>query len=92
MGVYFNLEKPFWNLRQSAFTVKVFDKTYDHPVTEDDCFDMFNGGSGREDADYFNGSRRSLSVGDVLVINGKVFACDSFGWRELNGSSILEAV
>lgn len=71
--------------------VKVFEQ--DVPWLDDradvrrvlqDCFDRFNGGSGREDASYFDRRLRSLSVGDVVFVDGAPYVCESFGWEPVH--------
>lgn len=50
------------------------------------AFEMFNVGDPTSDITvrrYRNAGRRSLSVGDVVVVDGAAFAVDSFGWRPL---------
>ena len=49
-----------------------------------DAFERFNGGSGREDARYFGRKLRSLSVGDVVLIDGDAYSCDSVGWSPVH--------
>lgn len=55
----------------------------------ENLFAQFNNGSGRENETYFGRRLRSLSVGDVLVINDEIaFACESEGWREVSAASM----
>jgi hypothetical protein len=66
----------------------------DDAAVAEDAFARFNGGSGREDARYFARKLRSLSVGDVIAIDGKRFySCESAGWaaRDLKELRILPA-
>lgn len=49
----------------------------------DDAFEMFNIGNGDLAREYRAGRNRSLSVGDVVVVDGVAHACASFGWDEL---------
>jgi hypothetical protein len=68
--------------------VKVFEYVtyldYDLNVCER-AFAAFNRGSGQEDPRYFARRLRSLSVGDVVVIDCKLgrvpFSCESFGFK-----------
>ena len=46
------------------------------------AWESFNNGSGREDASYFARRLRSLSVGDVVMIDNKAYSCEGVGWQE----------
>jgi len=46
------------------------------------AFAMFNNGSGQEDGRYFGRRLRSLSTGDVVVVDGQAYSCESAGWKE----------
>ena len=46
-------------------------------------FGMFNHGSGIESELFLNSKCRSLSVHDIVCVNGKYFQCESFGWKEV---------
>lgn len=49
-----------------------------------DLWEQFNGSSGRENETYFGRRLRSLSVGDVLVINDETgWAVESSGFRKV---------
>ena len=41
-------------------------------------FETFNN---NKPSDY---KRRSMSVSDVVVVNGRAFYCDKFGWKEVD--------
>lgn len=41
-------------------------------------------GEARELINSLNLTHTSMSVGDIVVMDGKVHLCVSFGWRELN--------
>lgn len=63
--------------------------TSDHEVAEE-AFELFNigddpefGTPDRRAVDYRARGNRSLSVGDVLAIDGRFFSCDSNGWHAL---------
>jgi len=50
----------------------------------EDVFGEWNHGSGME-SDLFKGSKkRSLSVNDIVCVNGRYFQCESIGWNEVD--------
>jgi len=59
----------------------------DTPLTGKDAaeeaFDLTNNPSRQEERLARYGSHRSLSVGDVVEVDGINYLCDSFGWIEL---------
>ena len=46
-------------------------------------FGMFNHGSGIESELFLNSKCRSLSVNDIVLLNGKYYLCESIGWKEV---------
>ena len=48
-----------------------------HPEVLEALFEIFNL---NHPDDY---EARSLSVSDIVVLEGKVYYCDSFGWKEM---------
>lgn len=46
-------------------------------------FGMFNHGSNSESELFLNSKCRSLSVNDIVLLNGKYHLCESFGWKEV---------
>ena len=46
-------------------------------------FGMFNHGSNSESELFLNSKCRSLSVNDIVLLNGKYYLCESFGWKEV---------
>ena len=46
-------------------------------------FAEWNHGSGMESAMFIESKKRSLSVNDIVCVNGKYFQCESFGWKEV---------
>jgi hypothetical protein len=53
-------------------------------------FAEWNHGSGME-SDLFVGSKkRSLSVNDIVCVNGKCYQCQSFGWKEVTAEYVIE--
>lgn len=72
---------------------KVYEGVYEHEVEEDlgrnliycvldGLFHMFNV---NHPADY---KARSMSVSDVVVVNGRAFYCDKFGWKEVDFENV----
>ena len=48
---------------------------------------IFAEGNGMGDGEGFTVGRRSMSVGDVVTLDGLgTWICDSIGWRELTGT------
>jgi hypothetical protein len=52
------------------------------------AFETFNVGSDELAAQYRARRLRSLSVGDVVVIDGQAFSCESAGWAERSLSEL----
>lgn len=46
-------------------------------------FAQWNHGSGCESEQFINSNKRSLSVNDIVCVNGTYFQCSSFGWTEV---------
>ena len=67
--------------RADPFDLTAYNKVYicDRPdnYDEDEAFEEFNI---RHPKDF---TGHSLSVGDVVSVNGKTFFCDSYGWCEI---------
>ena len=49
----------------------------------EDAFDLTNNPSRQYEREEFYGRQRSVSVGDVVDVDGELFLCASFGWRKL---------
>lgn len=47
-------------------------------------FHEWNAGSGMECELFINSRMRSLSVNDIVVVNGEYFQCLSFGWKQVS--------
>ena len=47
-------------------------------------FAEWNHGSGMECEMFVKSKKRSLSVGDVVCVNGTYFQCANFGWHEVS--------
>ena len=52
------------------------------------AFGMFNHGSGSESELFLKSNYRSLSVNDIVGINGKYYLCLSFGWKEVTAEFV----
>ena len=52
------------------------------------AFAMFNHGSGVESEMFLNSKCRSLSVNDIVAVNGKYHLCESFGWKEVTAEFV----
>lgn len=51
-------------------------------------FARFNNGSGMECREFTSAGVRSLSVNDIVCVNGKYFQCLPFGWEEVSGGFV----
>jgi len=68
-------------------------------VTEDSdatllerVFAEWNGGSGMESEKFESSKVRSLSVGDIVAINGNYYQCKSFGWKHVDPNFVDDLV
>lgn len=48
-----------------------------------DLWERWNRGSGRESRAFIEAETRSLSVGDVVVLDGDAYRCERIGWTEI---------
>lgn len=46
----------------------------------EEAFDLTNNPSREEERDAFYGRHRSVSVGDIVEVDGTNYLCGSFGW------------
>lgn len=53
-------------------------------------FAQWNNGSGQECERFITSKVRSLSVGDVVCINGSYYQCASFGWNSVTPEYVTE--
>jgi hypothetical protein len=53
-------------------------------------FAEWNDGSGQECEMFIRSQKRSLSVGDVVCVNGRYHMCKSFGWKEITAEEVNE--
>ena len=53
-------------------------------------FSGWNHGSGVESELFLKTKKRSLSVNDIVGVNGKYYLCESFGWKEVTPQFVNE--
>jgi hypothetical protein len=98
VNVYFNHSRDAWRLCFSkdklAFVRECFDRgdylpewNFQHEGTDEDiceyAFDVTNNPSRQEEREAVYGRGRSVSVGDVVSVNGTAYLCDNFGWLKV---------
>ncbi len=78
-GIGFRKEH-YEKVYEGGYIVKVDKNTAETHIVcvLDNLFEKFNV---NKPADF---KHRSMSVSDVVVINGRAFYCDSFGWKEVD--------
>ena len=72
-----------------GFAVETDTKVDPHDILEQ-TFAAFNHGSGSESELFLNSKKRSLSVNDVVCVNGIYYLCESFGWKEVTPQFVNE--
>ena len=72
-----------------ATTMLVGDLEDDAAILER-VFDEWNAGSGSECEMFKRMRLRSLSVNDVVIINGTYYQCASMGWNQISEQEFLE--
>ena len=55
----------------------------DGEAAAEEMFDLSNNPSRQHERNIKWGANRSLSVGDVVHVDGESFLCASFGWKKL---------
>jgi hypothetical protein len=53
-------------------------------------FSQFNHGSGMESDLFVGTKKRSLSVNDIVCVNGKYYQCLSFGWKQVTNEYVID--
>ena len=53
-------------------------------------FAEWNHGSGMESELFIRSKKRSLSVNDIVCVNGEYFQCASFGWNSVTPEYVNE--
>jgi hypothetical protein len=51
-------------------------------------FAEWNHGSGMESDLFVSSKKRSLSVNDIVCVNGKCYQCQSFGWKQVTAEYV----
>ena len=52
-------------------------------------FAEWNDGSGMECKMFIESKKRSLSVNDIVCVNGKYYQCQSCGWKEVTTEYVI---
>lgn len=60
------------------------ETAYTGEEAAEEMFDLTNNPSRQEEREKLYGRGRSVSVGDVVSVNGIDYVCDSFGWAVIN--------
>lgn len=84
----YNIPDSIASINEHGFIIQENDTEED--ITPDSYFELFNNGSNPlatpEGQQYIkdNGVRHtSMSVGDIITLNGLPFICDSEGWKRV---------
>ena len=56
----------------------------------EDVFGEWNHGSGMESLLFKNSKKRSVSVNDIVCVNGRYFQCASVGWTEVDSVYVVD--
>jgi hypothetical protein len=68
----------------AADLIEHYDLAGEEEVVDlSDVWERWNRGSGRESQAFVEAETRSLSVGDVVVLDGDAFRCDRIGWTSV---------
>ena len=59
------------------------DHCKDNESIADECFDITNNPNRQEEREAVYGRGRSLSSGDIVVVNNEQWLCCSFGWAKI---------
>ena len=73
------------------FTAGFAIKTHDgigHPAILEMVFAQWNHGSGCESELFIRSKKRSLSVNDIVCVNGHYWQCASIGWNEVTAEYV----
>jgi hypothetical protein len=65
------------------------DATSDNEILED-VFAGWNHGSQRECKTFLNSRVRSLSVNDIVVVDGQPYQCAGMGWQPVSSSFVAD--
>ena len=73
----------------ASFIIKT-DGEADHNDLLEMVFDQWNSGSPNESDLFISSNKRSLSVNDIVCVNGTYYQCASFGWNEVTPDYVNE--
>jgi hypothetical protein len=73
----------------AGFIIKTNGEVDPHDILEM-VFAQWNHGSGRESEMFVKSQKRSLSVNDIVCVNGRYWQCASFGWDEVTAEYVNE--
>lgn len=73
----------------ASFIIKTDGEVDPHDILEM-VFAQWNNGSGCESQLFINSKVRSLSVNDIVCVNGNYYQCASFGWNEVTADYVKE--
>ena len=69
---------------EKAYTFEFKPSAFDSDIEPaEEAFDLTNNPSRQDERVKTYGTKRSLSVGDVVDVDGKKLLCQPFGWLEL---------
>ena len=71
----------------AGFIIKT-DGEMDHHDILEMVFAQWNHGSGLESELFINSKKRSMSVNDIVCVNGRYYQCESFGWKEVTSDYV----
>lgn len=75
---------------QFVATTMLVEDDSDHAAILERVFAEWNAGSGSECAMFNRIRLRSLSVNDVVIINGTYYQCASMGWNQISEQEFQE--
>lgn len=81
-----NLAKQFNNDGNYKVTARIEFPELDDVSDEDlleEVFDLTNNPARQDERDRRYGRGRSVSVGDIVIVNGDEYVCQSMGWAKL---------
>ncbi len=73
----------------AGFIIKTDGEVDPHDILEM-VFAQWNHGSGCESEMFVKSQKRSLSVNDIVCVNGRYWQCASFGWNEVSPEYVNE--
>ena len=73
----------------AGFIIKTDGEVDPHDILEM-TFAQWNHGSGCESELFVKSKKRSMSVNDIVCVNGRYWQCASFGWNEVTAEYVNE--